>query len=34
MRFSSSGNQGEEEFHLNHYMRSPTAANVRLGDLQ
>ena len=33
MRFSCSGNEGEEDFNLNHYMRSPTAGDVRLGDL-
>lgn len=33
MRFSCSGNEGEEEFNLNHYRHSPTAAEVRLGDL-
>jgi hypothetical protein len=34
MRISSSGNEGEELFNLNDYMRSTTAQDVRLGDLQ
>lgn len=33
VRFSCSGNEGEEEFNLNHYMHSTTAVDVRLGDL-
>ncbi len=31
MRFSSNGNEGEEEFNLNYYMHSTMAAIVRLG---
>jgi len=34
MRFISSGNKGEEEFHLNDYMRSTMAKDVQLGYLQ
>ncbi len=34
MRFLSSGNEGEERFNLNDYMRSTMAVNVRLGELQ
>ena len=33
MRFICSGNEGEDEFNLNHYMHSPMATDVRLGDL-
>ena len=34
MRLVSSGNEGEEGFNLNDYMRSTMAVNVRLGELQ
>jgi len=34
MRFISSGNEGEEMYNLNDYMRSTMAVNVRLGELQ
>lgn len=33
MRLYSSGNKGEEEFNVNDYMHSTTAADVRLGVL-
>ena len=33
MRFSCSGNEGEEEFYLNDYMRSTMVVDVRLEDL-
>ncbi len=32
MRFSSSGNEGEEEKYLNDYMRPTMASDVRLED--
>ena len=34
MRLNSSGNEGEELFELNDYMRSTTAQDVRLRYLQ
>ena len=32
MRFSSSGNEGEEEIYLNDYMRPTMASDVQLED--